>query len=414
MAAVAAALVGGVLAPAALAQTPPCTPTGAIPAALLTCRNWISFAPPRPFNPEIGSFPTEAQLRSALTQLAGEGWRGLVTYGMDGTLREVPRIAREVGFSKVIAGIYPVAGPAFAADRAATLEEVAFIDAIVVGNEGIDQGRYTIADLEREIPSLRSASGRPVTTSEPDGRYGDARLRAVGDWMFPNLHPWFANRRTPPSAAAYAEDRFKALEQLAPGQAVVIKESWWPTAGDDPAGNEANQADYFGRLARTPVRFVWGEAYDQYWKTGEPGGVGPHWGLHSDTGVAKGGVSALAATYTSAYPPDPERVGFAWYQDGSFTASGPSGVAVRVYATGAARNTYYRLVTGKAGQSDGPCRFDPQPVNPALRRSNNLGFIGFTSGVVTRPPGTWQVCFYEVEPGVPGGSATSAAILTIV
>jgi hypothetical protein len=41
-----------------------------------------------------------------LQRLFNEGWRGLVTYSMDGTLREVPRIAKEVGFTKVIAGLF--------------------------------------------------------------------------------------------------------------------------------------------------------------------------------------------------------------------------------------------------------------------------------------------------------------------
>src|SRR5712692_7187263 len=86
--------------------TAQCRPDGDLPAALMSCRNWITFSPPRPFNPAQNTFPTEVELNNALTKLFQEGWRGLVTYSLDGPLAQVPRIAKEVGFTKVIAGIF--------------------------------------------------------------------------------------------------------------------------------------------------------------------------------------------------------------------------------------------------------------------------------------------------------------------
>jgi hypothetical protein len=152
------------LASAAPANGTPCAPRGGLPGALLACRTWIAFSPPRPYDPQRKVFPTKRELRNVLAQLHREGWRGLVTFSMDGTLRHVPRLA-------------------------------------------------------------------------------------------------------------------------APGRVVVLKEVWWPSAGD-PAASPASQAEFFRRLRHTDVPFVFGSAYDAFWNTAESA-VGTHWGLHTDSGEPK-------------------------------------------------------------------------------------------------------------------------------
>jgi hypothetical protein len=84
---------------------------------------------------------------------------------------------------------------------------------------------------------------------------------------------------------------------------VVIKEAWFPTGGN-AAATEANQNAFFQRLAAHSVIFVWGEAYDQPWKTGEQspfGTLGPEWGLHGSDGSPKQLIQDLAPIYTSDY-----------------------------------------------------------------------------------------------------------------
>jgi hypothetical protein len=73
-------------------------PCGAVEVlcALKTYRYWIIFSPPRPFNPNTSTYPTPQQIQIALQQLYNEGWRGLVTYSLDGTLEDVPRIAKQI------------------------------------------------------------------------------------------------------------------------------------------------------------------------------------------------------------------------------------------------------------------------------------------------------------------------------
>lgn len=284
--------------------TPRCTPSGALPGALLTCRNWITFAPPRPFNP--GQVPaSEAVLNSALIQLVREGWRGLVTYSLDPTqgLDQVPRLAKQNGFSMVIAGLFIFDAAQFQRERAAALTQASFIDGFVLGNEVLERRvpGYTRQTLATEITRLQAETGRPVTTSETFTQYrNDPPLLAVGNWIFPNLQFWFDPAiRTPLQAVRVVESQYQMLQAMAPGRTVVVKEAWWPTAGD-PAATAANQTEFFRQLAATQVRFIFGEAYDQFWKS-EPLGQGPHWGLHTDTGTPKPLIDALQNLYTGPY-----------------------------------------------------------------------------------------------------------------
>jgi exo-beta-1,3-glucanase (GH17 family) len=279
----------------------PKAPHGHLPHALLKCRNWVTFAPPRPYNPAQNVFPTQAELRASLKQLYQEGWRGLVTYTMDGTLKHIPRLAKEVGFSKVIAGLFWYDAAQLARERKAAHEQLDWIDGFVLGNEGLQFGRYTRSQLETELKRLKAETHRPVATTEPSGPYfQDPTLLTLGDWVFPNIHPWFANIRDIPQAVQFTVSQYQALQKLAPERPIIIKESWWPTGGGDPAANDANQVAFFQQLAKTPLKFIFGEAYDEEWKTDE-GSQGPHWGYHTADRKPKPAIAALRPIYTRNY-----------------------------------------------------------------------------------------------------------------
>lgn len=284
----------------------PCLPSGALPNALLTCRNWITFAPPRPFDPTRGVPVTEDSLRAALRQLYREGWRGLVTYTLDPQqgMDKAARVAKQVGFTKVIAGLFWFDAAQLARERAAALAELQWIDGLAVGSEGVQFGRYTCQQLDSAVTSLRAATGRPLTTTEPQGQYltggkCPALLRGLGDWIFPNIHPWFAGIRAVPQAVQFVQVQVQAIQAAAPGRVVVAHEAWWPTCGGTGA-SEANQSAFFRQLAGTGVKTVFGESYDAFWKTDE-GAQGVCWGFHSDRRVAKPIIADLRAVYRGAY-----------------------------------------------------------------------------------------------------------------
>ena len=285
-----------------------CLPTGPVVAELTRCRNFVVYAPSQPYNPNINVQPTEAQMRLDLEQLYGEGFRGVITYTLDGPLSQVPRIAKEIGFEKVIAGLFWFDSAQLQRELAALPPADLYVDAYVVGNEGLtaQPPRYSLPDLVAQMAAVRDLTGKPVTTTETFLQYQNhPALIAAGDWMFPNLQPWFNSGLNPgdiPGMVQAVVNEVTALEQLSDERIVVVKETWWPTGGPAHATPE-NQVAYFQQLASRDLFFVWPEPYDQPWKS-EPspfGTLGPTWGMHQSDRTPKPIVSALASVYRGPY-----------------------------------------------------------------------------------------------------------------
>ena len=240
---------------------------------------WVAYSPTH-FNPDTGGFPSEDDIRADLQTLHGTGFSGLVTYGSESTFRHIPRIAREVGFQGVVMGVW---SPTSAEEIANARGAVDYVDGYSVGNEGLFFGRYDFDTLKTAMDNLRAATGKPVATTEVlNSYYSDAQVRELGDWAFPNVHPYWNGMKSPQQAVMWTQQQFadlNALYEESP-KIVVFKEVGLPTAGD-PELSEEGQAEYYKLLRSTDVKFFYFEAFDQPWKTSQP--VEPYWGLfHSD------------------------------------------------------------------------------------------------------------------------------------
>ncbi|MFO1113364.1 MAG: hypothetical protein U1E35_05695 [Rhodospirillales bacterium] len=157
--------------------------------------------------------------------------------------------------------------------------------AVVIGNEGLNDNRYDMADLARARDRLRALTGAdaqalPVTTSEPAGDYGWEPLLAFGDFLAPNIHPAIDQASlAPQSAVAWVHRRAEAIARAA-GRPVLVKETGLPNGGADGFSPERQAAFWAawlvaGRLSRpaTPPSFVSFaaafEAFDAPWKAEE-------------------------------------------------------------------------------------------------------------------------------------------------
>ena len=108
--------------------------------------------------------------------------------------------------------------------------------------------------------------------------------------------------------------------------------------------------------------------------------------------------------------PGSTTAGSTWYSDGTNSQSGPAGTTIRAYAVGAFQNVPYQLVTGRDGGTPGqPCRVDMVPANTTARYANADGFLSTTVGTVDRLPGTYQLCFAQMDP-VDGPRAVTGVV----
>jgi len=255
--------------------------------------SWVAYTPTH-YDPEKGLMPALEEIRKDLDLLYETGFRGIVTYGASDVLSEIPRLAREAGFEAVVMGIYV---PGDLQETEAAVAAVLYVDGYVVGNEGLFFDRYDFQTLEKAVTELRKKSCRPVTTTEVlQLYYTDENLLRLGDWVFPNAHPYGQDITDPIEAVTWTQDTFDSLNARAGDIPVILKEVGLPTAGA-PRLSEYQQAEYYARLRDSQVDYVYFEAFDQPWKTED--GIGPHWGLFQSDRSPK----VASCCVVKGYPP---------------------------------------------------------------------------------------------------------------
>ncbi len=238
---------------------------------------WIAYSPTNA-DPNQGMEPTVDSIRDDLAVLREVGFTGLVTYSSTGVVgSDLPQLAEEAGFQGLIVGIWDLENEEEIAAAKASSESPIVLG-YSVGNEGLHE-RYEMSELRNVIEDVRSSTGKPATTTEQvDDYYTEEDLLSIGDWVFPNAHPYFHSVTDPDLAVTWTEAAFDDLASLTAGQALVFKEVGLPTGGDTGGQlSEEGQKQYYLGLAVTDVDFVYFEAFDMTWKTTLP--VEPHWGL---------------------------------------------------------------------------------------------------------------------------------------
>jgi exo-beta-1,3-glucanase (GH17 family) len=238
---------------------------------------------PRGFDPSSPRAPSPRALRADAESLAALGFTAVTTYGAGRALAPVCRFFKRRGFRTVLVGVWD---PRDAAEvrRAIRLRRCA--DGYVVGTEGLTFGRYRKDELAAAIARVRRATGRPVTTRETPKPYADdPSLLRLGDWVFPTIHPWYAEKRAPQDACGWTIFAYRDLAALAPaGVPTVVAETGLPTAGAT-AASEHYQRAFLLCVESRQVPFAYFEAFDQPWKRDDA--VGPHWGLFRADGTPK-------------------------------------------------------------------------------------------------------------------------------
>lgn len=147
--------------------------------------------------------------------------------------------------------------------------------------------------------------------------------------------------------------------------------------------------------------------HDDYFHTNPPAGnwLATHWNTANSAWLERGpppGTPSIAIA------------GGTWYSDGTNERSGPAGTTVRAFAVGAFPDVPYQLVTGRDGGLPGsPCRADLVPVNVATRYADRTGFLSMTVGAVNRLPGTYQICFVQLDPLSGPRAVTSGGSFTV-
>jgi exo-beta-1,3-glucanase (GH17 family) len=239
-----------------------------------------------------------AHVQKDLTCLKS-GFNGLVLYNYNPEITPiVVEQALQSGFRGILLGVWDVKSEQELSGTVALInkyrDKAAF--AVVIGNEGLNDNRYTLADVKTAHTKLIAAGldrmRIPLTTSEPMAGYGLADLRLFGDFLAPNIHPAIDRKELAPADAVdWVQGRAKVLAQFAK-KPVFVKETGLPNGGD-AAFTPARQFEFWKMLRdKGPLLETTGlpgawislaavfEAFDSPWKAAKSGNpIEGRWGL---------------------------------------------------------------------------------------------------------------------------------------
>lgn len=257
----------------------------------------ICFGPFREGESPEGRVPLPSTLREDVAAAAKVAER-LRTYGMGGGGWLVPELCEEQGLK-----CWP--GAWLGRDRAANDRECelliraarrhpAAVEAVFVGNEVLLRGDLTSAQLRARIDQVRDASEVPVTTAEPWKVWLDhPELIAAVDIVTVHVHPYW-DKIAAADAPAHTLAKLDEVRKAAGDKPVVLGEFGWPTDGAEHGaavpsvgGLRYYLQEVVPALQERGQPFFLFEVWDEAWKAGDEGSVGPHWGIYGSNGQPK-------------------------------------------------------------------------------------------------------------------------------
>jgi len=212
------------------------------------------------------------------------------TYTIEGTLGEIPRLARKHGLN-VTLGIWLTGDREkneieFAAAMRIAKENYQNVVRVMVGNEAVLRGDLTPAQIGEYLDRARQELKVPVSTAEPWHVWiHNKELVEHVDFITTHMLPYWEGIQLD-RAVDYVADHVDLLKNTFPGKPVLIGEVGWPSNGrtrHSAVASPANQAAFLRRfLARAEQEkylYFLMEAFDQPWKRVSEGAVGAYWGV---------------------------------------------------------------------------------------------------------------------------------------
>ncbi|MGV1099585.1 glycosyltransferase [Thiovibrio sp. JS02] len=213
------------------------------------------------------------------------------TYTVEGTLGEIPRLARKHGLT-VTLGIWLTSDPERNEAELASAIRIAKenyqnVVRVMVGNEAVLRRDLTVEQIGAYLDRVRRELNVPVSTAEPWHVWlHNKELGEHVDFITTHMLPYWEGIELD-RAIDYVADHVSLLKNTFPGKPVVIGEVGWPSNGRTrhaAVASPANQAAFLRRfLARAEqekyIYFIM-EAFDQPWKRVSEGAVGAYWGVY--------------------------------------------------------------------------------------------------------------------------------------
>jgi exo-beta-1,3-glucanase (GH17 family)/cellulose synthase/poly-beta-1,6-N-acetylglucosamine synthase-like glycosyltransferase len=250
----------------------------------------FSFSPMRMHNnPNLRIFPSLDEIDADLALLAGST-NAVRTYTVEGTLAEVPALARKHGLN-VALGAWIDGNEKKSAGEVEALIRIADsnrrnVVRVIVGNESLLRNDLPLSRLIGYLDHVRKQLAIPVSTAEPWHVWlKNPKLVEHVDYIAVHMLPYWESIPIE-QAVDYVITRYEELQQAYPGKPIVIAEVGWPSNGRTrhrAEASEYNEALFLRRFLQVALEndyiYYIMEAFDQPWKSEIEGAVGAYWGV---------------------------------------------------------------------------------------------------------------------------------------
>ncbi len=247
-------------------------------------------------NPLNGIFPSNEEVTADMSTLASLT-HYIRTYSSTGNASEIIQAAAAAHIC-VASGIALGSDPVANAKEMAAGEQLAAnsaVHAIIVGNEVLQNGDLSEAQIRSDIEQVRARLARPVPITVADTYTAwlqHPALANIVDFITVHIYPFWQGVSVD-SAIQFLDQASTRVQKAFPDKRIVIGETGWPSDGPpykDAVPGAANQAQYLQAFLNWAnarhVQYFYFEAFDEDWKVNEQG-VGTHWGLYQQNGQVK-------------------------------------------------------------------------------------------------------------------------------
>ncbi|KAK3117196.1 Cell surface mannoprotein mp65 [Teratosphaeriaceae sp. CCFEE 6253] len=246
-----------------------------------------------PYNSD-NSCKSQDQVNSDFGVISGYGM--IRTYGTDCDQAATVLSAAKAKGMRLFAGVYDVNDASTEVQKIidAANGDWSSFDTIAIGNEGVNNGAYSVDQVVSAIGTARSMlqaagyNGKVVTVDTFVAVIANPALCDASDYAAVNCHPFFDGGVSADEAGKFVLDQAQRVSDACGGKDTMITETGWPSGGEingKAVPSPENQATAVGSI-RTAFssNIVLFSAFNDLWKQNNAGTFGAehYWGLYGD------------------------------------------------------------------------------------------------------------------------------------
>ena len=243
-----------------------------------------------PYNSD-NSCKTQSQVNADFEMITG--YDMVRIYGTDCNQFSTVLNAASAKNMKVFAGIYDITQVATDVKTiiSAASGKWDFVHTVSVGNEGVNNGLYSVSDVVTAIGVARTAlkaagyTGNVVTVDTFVAIIANPALCDASDYVAANCHAFFDGGVTAENAGKFVLGQAQRVSAACGGKNTMITESGWPSQGSTngkAVPSPENQAAAITSLKKAfASNIVIFTAFNDMWKTNNAGtyGAEQYWGI---------------------------------------------------------------------------------------------------------------------------------------